>query len=94
MKKILPLCLLLLVSGCYKLNFSNGTPTAEEPKIGEWHLNLVFGLIEYQEPIDLHKQCMSAEWKEVKTERTFLQGLISGATYDLANPWNVSYVCK
>ena len=93
----LSICMLAAtaLSGCYKISFNNGPVSTQQAfREGEWHHNGVFGLVEFSEPVDMKNRCDGKNWSTVKTHMTFIQGLVSGVTYSLYNPWDVAYSCK
>jgi hypothetical protein len=85
----------VILSGCYKITLQNGArPLAASYKQGEWHHDGVIGLVEFSEPVDMANRCGGKNWESVKVHQTFVQGLVSGVTYSLYNPWDVAYSCR
>ena len=70
---------ILLLSGCTTINFENGAASNKEYTSEKWHHNVVLGLIEVSDPVDLEKECANKEWDTVQTEVSFLNGLASTA---------------
>lgn len=85
----------IILSGCYKITLQNGgRPLGASYKQGEWHHDGVAGLVEFSEPVDMKNRCEGRNWDSVKIHQTFVQGLVSGVTYGLYNPWDVAYSCR
>lgn len=91
MKILITTLMFLAMTGCSTIYFHRGT---DENQVThkEWHHNGIFGLVEFSDPVDLSNHCGSS-WKTIKTEETFIQGLIAGVTYRLYDPWMFSYSC-
>lgn len=74
----------LFNSGCSTMVFVNGT-SGDQGRAGpvaaleneEWHHDGVFGLVEFSPPVDLQNRCNGSDWKSVKIEKTFVNGLAS-----------------
>jgi hypothetical protein len=95
--KILSAILLLgAASGCSTIYFHNGGQTGYATEESEWHHDGVFGLVEFSDPVNMSARCEDSKhgWDTVKTERTFLNGLVSGLTWSLYDPWEVSMSCN
>jgi hypothetical protein len=84
----------VLVSGCFTSVVKSGAPAA--PAAVEydekWHSGLVAGIAELSGPYDLSKICPNG-WAEIKTETSFLNGLVQLVTWNLYNPQSVTVRC-
>ena len=87
MKKILAIFVILL-SGYTTIHFDrNENLDLNATKSETWHHNVVFALVEVSDPVDLEKECGDKEWSSVKTELTFINGLVSGIVNSIAPLW-------
>jgi hypothetical protein len=88
LKLILILSASLFVSGCTTIHFDNGQQLAtNNVTTQKWHHNVVFSLYELSEPVNLDKECVSAPWASVKTEKTFINGLAASVTNSIGPIW-------
>jgi len=82
------------LSGCYTSVVKSGAPAA--PPAAEydekWHSGLIFGLVELSGPYDLSRICPQG-WAEIKTETSFLNGLVQLLTWNIYNPQSVTVRC-
>ena len=97
--KILYSCLILaLLGGCTTIHFDQNEPVAANPsrEHSNWHHNMVFALIEVSKPVDLQKKCGANGWSSVKTEETFLNGLVGSIPYVawIWSPKTATVQCK
>jgi hypothetical protein len=86
----------LTLSGCFTMHIENGAPVDPNSagrSVNEWHHDIVFGLAEISQPINLGEKCESG-WLEVKNEKSFIQGLIGALTWSMYTPWDAKYTCK
>lgn len=84
----------VLLSGCYTTTVRSGAPAAP-PRIeydGKWHHGLVVGLAELSGPYDLSRICPEG-WAEIKTETSFVQGLVEAVTGGIYAPQTVTVRC-
>jgi hypothetical protein len=87
MKKLLVIAVILL-SGCTTIHFDkNATIDTNSITVEKWHHNVIGALIEVSDPVNLEKECGSQEWSSVKTELTFINGLVSGLVNFVAPVW-------
>lgn len=87
---------LIALNGCYKITFKNGSKQ-QAPLVyihEKWHHDGVLGLVEFSDPVNLKMYCDNKSWSAVQTHMTFVQGLVSGITYGLYNPWNAAFSCR
>ncbi|MBT8442605.1 MAG: Bor family protein [Gammaproteobacteria bacterium] len=98
MKNSLTLALFLLVAGCTKIHFDQAGPVTENPGNSQsaWHHNMAFSLVEVSQPVDLDATCGSRGWESVKTETSFLNGLVGWIPYVSAiwTPKTVTVQCQ
>lgn len=86
--------LLATASGCSTIYFHNDSKARKQVEYEEWHHVVALRLAEVSAPVDLGDRCGSGSgWETVKVEQNFVQGLISGVTSGLYDPWGVSYAC-
>lgn len=86
MKNILvSLLCLVAASGCSTIHFDKGEPVLAQKKTENWHHNFAFSLYEGSSVVNLSNECGKTEWVSVKTEKSFINGLASGAV-NLAGP--------
>jgi hypothetical protein len=76
---LLPVILLVLVSGCTTIHFDNGDTSNPSTVKTQWHHNVVLALYEVSDPVNLKEECGSEQWTSVKTELSFINGLASSA---------------
>ena len=82
--------------GCSTIHFDNGKPVAESYQTSKWHHNVI-AVIEASDPITLDQECADSEWTSVKTEVSFIDGLLTAATSMIAPVWQpqtVTVDCK
>jgi hypothetical protein len=80
--------------GCYTSVVKSGAPAAP-PTIEydeKWHSGLIVGIAELSGPYDLSKICPNG-WAEIKTETSFLNGLVQAVTWGIYNPQSVTVRC-
>ncbi len=88
------LALATVLSGCSTIHFDNARTRNQPLGYYEWHHDAVLGLVELSDPVDLNARCDGKDWTSVKIELTFVQGLVTMATWHLYNPWNVEIACS
>jgi len=82
------------VTGCFTTVVKSGAP-AVPPAIEydeKWHSGLIVGLAELSGPYDLSRICPNG-WAEIKTETSFLNGLVQVLTWNIYNPQSVTVRC-
>jgi hypothetical protein len=80
--------------GCFTTAVKSGAPAAP-PAIAydeKWHSGLIVGIAELSGPYDLSKICPNG-WAEIKTETSFLNGLVNAVTWGIYNPQSVTVRC-
>jgi hypothetical protein len=68
-------------------------PNDDRTTYSEWHHNWLYGLIEGSDAVDMAQRCRGAGWKTITTQESFLQGLVSGLTYNIYTPHNMEFRC-
>ena len=82
-------------TGCYTTTIHSGRPPVE-PGIEydqKWHHGLVWGIAELSGPYSLSRVCPRG-WAVVKTETSFLNGLVSAVTSGLYSPQIITVQCS
>lgn len=82
------------LSGCFTTTVSSGKPPARAAiqYDEKWHHGLVWGIAEVSGPYDLEAICPGG-WAEIKTETSFLNGLVEAVTSGIYSPQTVSVRC-
>lgn len=87
MKKILIITAILL-SGCTTIHFDrNANLDLNASKTEKWHHNAILALVEVSDPVNLEQECGDQEWSSVKTELSFVNGLVSGLVNFVVPVW-------
>ncbi len=87
MKKIIAISMVLL-SGCTTIHFDRNVTQEPNPTIiNQWHHNALLALVEVSDPVNLEQECGEQEWSSVKTELSFINGLLSGIVNQIAPIW-------
>jgi hypothetical protein len=88
------IALVASATGCFTTTVKSGAPAA--PPVIEydekWHSGLIVGIAELSGPYDLSKICPNG-WAEIKTETSFLNGLVQAVTWGIYNPQTVTVRC-
>ena len=81
-------------TGCYTSYIKSGAPVAAAPieHDEKWHSGIIYGLAELSGPYDLSRICPNG-WAEIKTETSFVNGLVEWVTFSLYNPQTVTVRC-
>jgi hypothetical protein len=81
-------------SGCFTSIVKSGAPAAAAAieYDEKWHSGLIFGLVELSGPYDLSRICPNG-WAEIKTETSFVNGLVQWITFNIYNPQTVTVRC-
>lgn len=84
----------LLLSGCYTTTLTRGAPAANArfEYDERWHHGMVVGIAELSGPYNLARVCPSG-WAEIKTETSFLNGVVEAATSGIYSPQTVTVRC-
>jgi hypothetical protein len=88
------LALSLLSSACYTTSVRSGAAPGRTP-VGyddHWHHGFLWGIAEASGPYDIDQICPEG-WAEVKTETTFLTGLVEVLALGIYSPQSVTLVC-
>lgn len=79
---------MVLLSGCTTIHFDRSATQEPNPTvITQWHHNAVLSLIEVSDPVNLEETCQQQQWSSVKTELSFINGLVSGIVNQIAPIW-------
>ncbi len=86
---------MLMTSACSTTYFHNSGIQNDQVDYSEWHHDGILGLVEFSDPVDLNARCEGNNWQTIRTQQTFVQGLIGvvpivGALY---NPQEAAYSC-
>ena len=76
MRRLFLLISFFSLTGCYTIHFTNGSNMPTEYTYSQWHHIGLLGLMEFSAPVNLKSICKENNWKAVKTETGFLQGLM------------------
>ena len=81
------------------MHFTNKETDSNRIGYETTHVNTVFDLVEYSDPVDLKGRCNGNGWNSVKTEKTFTNGLAKVAVqmlilFNVYDPWTVEYSCN
>jgi hypothetical protein len=88
MMKNLIVLFAILLSGCTTIHFDrNENLDLNATKSETWHHNAVLALVEVSDPVNLEEECGEKEWSSVKTELTFVNGLVSSIVNFVAPLW-------
>jgi Bor protein len=93
MKKCIFLVMVLL-SGCTTISFENGSTSGKRFKTEKLHHNVVLGLVEVSDPVNLERECANQDWEEVQTQYSVFTWLAGRITYSMWDPKTVSLSCK
>jgi hypothetical protein len=81
-------------SGCFTSIVKSGAPAAAAAieHDEKWHSGLIYGIVELSGPYDLSRICPNG-WAEIKTETSFVNGLVQLVTWNIYNPQSVTVRC-
>jgi hypothetical protein len=84
----------LLLTSCFRATVHSGLPPgdAPDPYENRWHSAWLLGSVEASGPYPLREICPHG-WAEVHSSTNLLQGLLTGVTYGIYSPQNVTIVC-
>ena len=93
-KTLLATALGLATSACFSTVVKSGAPAAAAAieYDEKWHSGLIVGLAELSGPYDLSRICPQG-WAEIKTETSFVNGLVQIVTWNIYNPQSVTIRC-
>lgn len=83
----------LTQTACSTVYFHNGANAGSDVGPDQIHHVMLVGM-EVAEPVNLTQQCDGGDWETVKTENTFLTGLIRSFTAPFYTPWGVAWKCE
>ena len=86
------LLIALTQTACSTVYFHNGANTGNDVGADQFH-DIMLGAIEVGGPVDLKTECNGGDWATVKTEQTFLTGLVQ-QLQPIYTPWGVAWKCK
>lgn len=108
-KKFTAVFILLLITGCSTMHFTQATFEQDVIKTktySQWHETTLNGMVEISQPVDLYKNCQGQPWNKVTVEFGFKAGLTTFAVDTLMNaivpglsfvnvyaPWDVEAQC-
>jgi hypothetical protein len=96
MKRRLPAAIVTaaLAVACAPTTVRSGLPAGRTPVDydGKWHSSFVFGAVDSGERYDLASICPNG-WSEVRTDMSFVQGVILVASAFIYAPSRVTVVC-
>lgn len=91
--KLISLVGLLALTSCETIYFKKEATSPTYPISNEsYHHIGIFGLVEFSDPYNPQKTC--SDWSSIRSENSFLSGLISTVTYNIYSPRTVSVVCS
>lgn len=98
MKTLKLVCAIALVcstSGCFKTILKSGKPAnaARIENDKRWHHGVIWGIAELSGPYDLKTLCPNG-WAEVKSETSFVNGLLDAITSGIYAPQSVTIRCS
>jgi hypothetical protein len=79
------------LSACYHITVSSGAPSGAQVIDKPWQLSFVYGLIPPPE-ISAKETCPQGVAK-VETERSFLNSIVAGVTWQLVTPLHARVTC-
>ena len=81
-------------TACFSTVVKSGAPPAAAviEYDEKWHSGLVFGIAELSGPYDLSRICPNG-WAEIRTETSFVNGLVQFVTWNIYNPQTVTVRC-
>ncbi len=82
------------LSSCYSTTITSGKPAAPAgiEYDEKWHHGLVWGIAEVSGPYNLQEVCPEG-WSEIKTETSFLNGLVEMVTGGIYSPQTITVRC-
>jgi hypothetical protein len=89
--RVLAALALLSLSGCYRYTIVTGAPAADKTVSSNWQKFFVLGLVP-ADTIQTRAECPSGV-AQFETQRSFLNSLVTGITYNLFTPISTKYTC-
>jgi len=62
---------------CQTIHYTNNSQVPLEYEYSKWHHYAINGLIDFKEPVNLSQICSKKDWKAVRTQIGFLNGLVN-----------------
>lgn len=90
-KRLLVSCAVLLSAACYRVTVNTGAPPAPTTIDKQWQMSFIYGLVP-PPAIDAKVACPNGV-ATVVTERSFLNGLVGGITYNIVTPMHAKVTC-
>ena len=84
----LSLFLLIFSVSCQTIHYTNKSEIPHHYTYSKWHHIGILGLMEFSPPVNVKETCGQRDWKAVRTQKNFLQALVSGA---IAGALNMVY---
>jgi Bor protein len=93
-KTLLGIAGCVAATSCYSTVVKSGAPAAPAAieYDDKWHSGLIVGIAELSGPYDLSRICPNG-WAEIKTETSFVNGLVQVLTWNIYNPQTVTVRC-
>jgi hypothetical protein len=86
---------LFVFTGCSKIYFHNGDTSAANVPPSSFHHIGFLELVEFSPAVDLKAACGEKDWETVRTELTFLAGVVRMIPYNfIYQPWGEAHSCK
>ena len=76
----LVICLVLFCGSCQTIHYTNKSDVPQDYTYSKWHHIGILGLLEFSDPVNIQSICNDKNWKAVRTQKGFLQGLIPVAS--------------
>ena len=92
MRRTLHVAFLALATGCFHVNYVTNRPPAAAPAYDAWHTDVVWGLVEVSDPVDVATVCPNG-YARIESQLTFVQGLLQYITIGIYNPQSVTITC-
>lgn len=92
MRRSLLLALLLGIAACFHVNYVTSKPAAPSPEYDSWHHDLIYGLAEISDPVDVPKICPNGHAR-IESQTSFVNGLVEFLTLGIYNPQTVTITC-
>lgn len=83
---------LALTSGCFHITYTTHKTAETVPAYDQWHHNVVFGLAEVSDPVNVTQICPAGP-AVVDNQVTFVNGLVQFLTISIYNPSTVTETC-
>ncbi|MCK6517942.1 Bor family protein [Myxococcota bacterium] len=83
---------LVALTGCYKINYTNGGPVSMAPPTREeWHHRFVWGLVEL-DPVNVATVCPGGTFTQAHTELSLPNGIVN-YVINIYNPSTIQIWC-